>query len=58
MVDESGDAALPVDLVVILRTVERALGRGAGPGERAWVDAVTWQLQGQLSLRFRKSMSR
>ncbi|MEV8348104.1 hypothetical protein ACFVTT_16975 [Streptomyces niveus] len=48
--DESGDAALPVDLVVILRTVEGVLGRGDGSGERAWVDAVTLQLQGQLSL--------
>ncbi|MFE5845586.1 hypothetical protein ACFQ7N_28610 [Streptomyces niveus] len=48
--DEGGDGALPVDLVVIFRTVERVLGRGDGPGERAWVDVMTRQLQGQLSL--------
>lgn len=48
--DETGDAALPVDLVIISRTVERVLGRGTGLPERAWVDATTRQLQGQLSL--------
>ncbi|MFF5085835.1 hypothetical protein [Streptomyces niveus] len=48
--DEDGDVALPVDLVVIFRTVERVPGRGAGSGERAWADAVTRQSLGQLSL--------
>ncbi|MET9553933.1 DUF6415 family natural product biosynthesis protein [Streptomyces sp. NPDC006645] len=50
MDDESGESALPVDLVTIARTVERVLGRGPGLPERSWVDATTRQLQGQLSL--------
>lgn len=48
--DETGDMALPVDLAIISRTVERALADGPGLPERSWVDATTRQLLGQLSL--------
>lgn len=48
--NETGDVALPVDLVTISRTVEHALSRRLALPERPWVDATTRQLLGQLSL--------
>ncbi|MFC8830200.1 hypothetical protein ACFT9I_33295 [Streptomyces sp. NPDC057137] len=48
--NETGDVALPVDLVTISRTVEHALARRLALPERPWVDATTRQLLGQLSL--------
>lgn len=48
--NETGDAAPPVDLMTITRTVEQALARGPALPERGWMDTTTRQLQGQLSL--------
>ncbi|GGJ74902.1 hypothetical protein GCM10011583_03000 [Streptomyces camponoticapitis] len=48
--NETGDVALPVDLVTISRTVEQALAPGPDLPERSWVDATTGQLLGQLGL--------